>query len=113
MAGILQIPSQGPDRTGGPCNRPRDKSGNSGIAIAFFASRHRLEKKMSTRTVTRTLVLVALMLNLGVAGVYAQQKHVKMTFSGTNVATTINLQANTVSDETQLAGIGSQALHVS
>ena len=28
---------------------------------------------MKTRTVTRTLVLVALMLNLGVAGVYAQQ----------------------------------------
>jgi hypothetical protein len=62
---------------------------------------------MKTRTVTRTLVLVALMLNLGVAGAYAQQKHVKMTFSGTNVATTINLQANTVTDETHLAGRGS------
>jgi hypothetical protein len=62
---------------------------------------------MKTRTVTRTLVLVALMLNLGIAGVYAQQKHVKMTFSGTNVATTINLQANTITDETHLAGIGS------
>ena len=46
---------------------------------------------MKTGTVTRTLVLVALMLNLGVAGVYAQQQNsVKMTFSGTNVATTIN-----------------------
>jgi hypothetical protein len=66
-----------------------------------------LEKKMKTRTVTRTLVLVALMLNLGVAGAYAQQKHVKMTFSGTNVATTINLQANTITDETHLAGRGS------
>ena len=62
---------------------------------------------MKTRTVTRTLVLVALMLNLGVAGAYAQQKHVKMTFSGTNVATTINLQANTITDETHLAGRGS------
>jgi len=62
---------------------------------------------MKARTVTRTLVLVALMLNLGVAGVYAQHKHVEMTFSGTNVATTINLQANTVTDETQLAGRGS------
>ena len=30
-----------------------------------------------------------------------------MTFSGTNVATTISLQANTVTDETQLAGKGS------
>ena len=62
---------------------------------------------MKTGTVTRTLVLVALMLNLGVAGAYAQQKHVKMTFSGTNVATTINLQANTITDETHLAGRGS------
>ena len=47
---------------------------------------------MKTRTVTRTLVLVALMLNLSVAGVYAQQKHVKMTFSGSIVATPINLR---------------------
>jgi hypothetical protein len=66
-----------------------------------------MEKKMKTRTVTRTLSLVALMLNLGVAGVYAQERPVKMTFSGTNVATTINLQANTVTDETHLAGRGS------
>ena len=62
---------------------------------------------MQTSTVTRRLVLVALTLNLGVAGVYAQERHVKMTFSGTNVATTINLQANTVTDETHLAGRGS------
>ena len=62
---------------------------------------------MKTRTVTRTLVLVALMLNLGVAGAYAQQKHVKMTFSGTNVATMISLKANTITDETHLAGRGS------
>jgi hypothetical protein len=68
---------------------------------------HRLEKNMQTSTVTRRLVLVALTLNFGVAGVYAQEKHVKMTFSGTNVATTLNLQANTVTDETQLAGRGS------
>ena len=54
---------------------------------------------MKSRIVTRTLVLVALMLNLGVAAAYAQQKHVKMTFSGTNVATTINLQPGTVTDE--------------
>ena len=62
---------------------------------------------MKTAIPTRTLVLTALMLNLGVAGAYAQQKPVKMTFSGTNVATTINLQANTVTDETHLAGGGS------
>ena len=64
---------------------------------------------MNPRTVTRTFVFVALMLDLGVAGAYAQhrQGHVEMTFSGTNVATTINLQANTVTDETHLAGRGS------
>jgi hypothetical protein len=53
------------------------------------------------------IATAALVLNLGVAGVYAQQRPVKMTFSGTNVATTINLQANTVTDETHLAGRGS------
>ena len=64
---------------------------------------------MKTRTVTRTLVLVALMLNLGVAVAYAQHRrgHVKMTFSGTNVATTINLQANTVTDELLQLATGS------
>jgi len=64
---------------------------------------------MNTRTVTRTFVFVALMLALGLAGAYAQQEqgHVKMTFSGTNVATTINLQANTVTDEMQAGGTGS------
>jgi hypothetical protein len=52
--------------------------------------------------------IMALMLTLGVAGVYAQQQRpVKMRFSGTNVATTINLQPGTVTDETQLAGNGS------
>ena len=61
---------------------------------------------MNPRTVTRTFVFVALMLDLGVAGAYAQDPHghVKMTFSGTNVATTINLQANTVTDEMHAAG---------
>src|ERR1044072_7473559 len=52
--------------------------------------------------------IVALMLTLGATGAYAQQQRpVKMRFSGTNVATTINLQAGTVTDETQLAGNGS------
>jgi hypothetical protein len=52
------------------------------------------------------IATLALMLNLGVAGVYAQQKPVKMTFSGTNVQTTINLQPGTVTDEEILAGDG-------
>jgi len=62
---------------------------------------------MKTRTVTRTLALVALVLNLGVAAAYAQQKHLKMTFSGTMLGTTINLQPGTVTDDVNLAGDGS------
>jgi hypothetical protein len=62
---------------------------------------------MQTGTVTGRLVFVVMMLNLGVAVAHAEQGHVRMTFSGTNVATTINLQTNTVTDETQLAGRGS------
>ena len=54
----------------------------------------------------KNIATVALMLNLGVAAVYAQDIPVKMRFSGTNVATTINLQPNTVTDEHQSAGDG-------
>ena len=52
------------------------------------------------------LATVALMLNLGVAGVYAEQKPVKMRASGTVAATTINLQPNTNTDEQNLTGDG-------
>src|SRR5260370_13051394 len=52
------------------------------------------------------IVTVALMLNLGVAGVYAQQKPVKMKASGTLAANTINLEPNTNTDEQNLAGTG-------
>ncbi len=54
----------------------------------------------------KNITTVALMLNLGVAGIYAQETPVKMRFSGTNVATTINLQPNTVTDEHHSAGDG-------
>ena len=54
------------------------------------------------------IAAVALMLNLGVAGIYAQQNHLNMTFSGTVVPSTINLQPGTNSDEVNLAGSGSQ-----
>ena len=53
------------------------------------------------------IATLALILNFGVAGMYAQERPVKMTFSGTNVATAINLKDNTVTDETHLAGGGS------
>ena len=52
------------------------------------------------------IATVALMFSLGVAGVYAQERPVKMTFSGTNVPTMINLQPNTVTDEQHSAGNG-------
>jgi hypothetical protein len=54
------------------------------------------------------IAIVALMLNLGVAGTHAQQKPVTMTFSGTAAASTINLQQpNTTTGEDNLAGNGS------
>ena len=52
------------------------------------------------------IATVALMLNLGVASVYAQQKPVNMTFSGSMVPTAINVQPNTITDEELLAGNG-------
>jgi len=54
----------------------------------------------------KQITTMALMLNLGVAGMYAQQLPVKMTLSGTKVATTINLAPNSRTDEVQLAGNG-------
>jgi hypothetical protein len=67
---------------------------------------------MKTGTVTCTLVLVGLMLNLGVAAVYAQpgrprNVHVKMTFSGNGAPSPINLnQPNTSNGEENVAGDG-------
>jgi hypothetical protein len=61
---------------------------------------------MKTETVTRTLVIVALILNLGVAAAYAQEKHVKMTFSGTLEVSTISLQPDTNTDSENVGGDG-------
>jgi hypothetical protein len=52
------------------------------------------------------LATVALMLNLGVAGIYAQQRPIKMTFSGSMAPTTIDLGPNTITDEEHLEGNG-------
>ena len=49
------------------------------------------------------IATVALMLNLSL---YAQQNSVKMKVSGTNVATTIDLQPGTVTDEVNFVGNG-------
>jgi hypothetical protein len=59
---------------------------------------------------TRTriyLPIAALMLHVGAAAIYAQERPVKMTLSGTNLPTTINLQPGTVTDEQHSAGFGS------
>jgi hypothetical protein len=70
-----------------------------------FVSTHKLETKMKTRIITRTLFLIALMFNLAVAGVYAQQDPVKMTFSGNGAPSTINLQyPGTTTGEENVAG---------
>jgi hypothetical protein len=62
---------------------------------------------MKTGTVSRTLVLAALMLNLGVASVYAQQYAVGMVFSGNGAPSPINLQQpNTNTGEENVAGDG-------
>jgi hypothetical protein len=53
------------------------------------------------------IATVAPMLNLGVAGVYADQKPVTMTFSGTSAPSTINLQyPSTNNSEDNTAGNG-------
>jgi hypothetical protein len=78
----------------------------------IFVSRHKLEKKMKTRTATRALFLVAPMLSLGVASVYAQpgrpmDVRVKVTFSGNAGPSPINLnQPNTSTVEESVAGDG-------
>jgi|SRR5947209_7023360 len=59
-------------------------------------------KRIATQMAT-----VALMLNLGVAGIYAQQGPVKMTVSGTNVPSpSLNLAPNTITDEVNFGGTG-------
>jgi hypothetical protein len=54
----------------------------------------------------KNIATVALMLNLGIASLYAQQRPVKVTFSGSVVPTSINLKPNTITDEELSAGNG-------
>src|SRR5689334_24101245 len=62
---------------------------------------------MKTGTITGILFRVALMLNLGLASVYAQQETVKMTFSGNGALSTINLQfPGTSTSEENVEGNG-------
>ena len=52
------------------------------------------------------IATVALMLNLGGAGIYAQQRPVKMTFSGSTGGSTAQLAPDTSKDETNVTGKG-------
>ena len=61
---------------------------------------------MKKRQPMKHIATVALMLSLGVAGVCAQQRPVKMTFSGTLETSTTNLQPGTNTDQENLAGNG-------
>jgi hypothetical protein len=54
----------------------------------------------------RIVSTAALIVSLGVASVSAEQRPVKLTLSGSMVATTIELQPNTITDEEQMAGNG-------
>jgi hypothetical protein len=61
---------------------------------------------MKKRQPMKHIATVALMLHLGVAGVYAQQRPVKMTFSGTLGDRPFNILPNTVTLEQVVAGDG-------
>lgn len=55
----------------------------------------------------KQIAVLALMLHVGVAGVYAHEKPVKMRFSGSFARSAINLQPDdTVTDEENFAGNG-------
>jgi hypothetical protein len=55
----------------------------------------------------KPITTMAAILCLCGASVYAQQRQIKMTFSGSMVATALELQPSTVTDEELLAGDGS------
>ncbi len=57
-------------------------------------------------TSKKHIAMVALILNFGAAGIYAQQTPVVMTFSGTSENVTFNLAAGTGSSEDNYAGEG-------
>src|SRR4029079_14073280 len=54
----------------------------------------------------KRMSIVGLMISISVAGVYGQQRPVKMKFSGTIEPSTIQLQPNTNTDEGNVAGHG-------
>ena len=70
-------------------------------------------KCTSAATSLAVLFTTVFVLGIGSGARADEPRSVRMKFSGTNVATTINLQPNTVTDETHLIGNGSLgAVHV-
>jgi hypothetical protein len=81
----------------------------SGAVLDKGSERHYPGGNMnSTLTICmKRLTTAALIFNLGVAAIYAQQRSVQMTFSGTGGASPINLQQpNTHTAEENVAGSG-------
>jgi hypothetical protein len=64
-------------------------------------------KRTNAATSLAILLTTMFVLGLGPGAKADEPRSVKMTYSGTNVATTINLQPNTITDETHLTGNGS------
>jgi hypothetical protein len=65
-------------------------------------------KMRKQETQMKYIATIALMLNLGVASIYAQRYPVKMGFSGTAAPSAVNLQQpSTTTDEENYAGNGS------
>jgi hypothetical protein len=65
----------------------------------------------ATGTPMKHIATVALMLNLGVAGIYAQQQPVSMTFSGTAAHSAVDLQMpGTSTGEDNFSGSGTLGL---
>jgi hypothetical protein len=55
----------------------------------------------------KRIATIALMLNVGLASAYAHERSLKMTFSGTSAASTVDLQEpNTTNDEDNFTGKG-------
>jgi hypothetical protein len=66
--------------------------------------------RLTSTICMKRLARVALILNLGVAGIYAQQRPVRMTFSGTSGASAIKLGTTTNSIEENFDGSGTLGL---
>jgi hypothetical protein len=80
--------------------------------VAGFAARFRPYQRREivphggNMNSTKHMATVALMLNLGAAGIYAQQRPVAMTFSGTSESSSFNLASGAGSSEDNFAGAG-------